>query len=212
MVPVSTERWESLERWRSTAFLIAGVVFVADAAIVASNVAAGTERFMTLGQAFIGAAWSAAFLGLLGFYPGLADRSRWLPRVGAVFAVVGGVTMAVMAVASLGYFTGVLSGELSAVTMYVLPGVFAGIVLGFGSFGVASLRTDLYASPVGLLFLLLVVTFLFNITSGIVGFGTLTTVLGVVCVLAATMLAIGYLLRTGSALTEGVEASTGPTA
>ncbi|MEF8904723.1 MAG: hypothetical protein V5A29_12475 [Haloarculaceae archaeon] len=124
---------------------------------------------MAFGQGLIGTAWTAAFLGLLGFYPGLSD-------------VAG---------------------------LFVL-GVFPGIVLGFGSFGVASLRTDVYARPVGLLFLVLVLTFLFNLGTGIAGFNPLGKVLGVVCVLALTMLAIGYLLRTGSALAdrEGVEASS----
>lgn len=205
MTIFSTRRWGRLEQRSATAFLVAGVLFVADAVIVGSNVAAGTERFMTLGQAFIGAAWTAAFIGLLGCYPRLADRGRWLPRVGAVFAVVGGITMIVMAVASLGYFSGVIGGELGEVSMYFLPGVFLGIVLGFGSSGVATLRTTAHSRRVGLLFLLLVLTFLFNLTSGIAGFGTLTTVLGVVIVLALTMLSIGYLLRTVSDPTDRAE-------
>jgi len=196
MAILSSRQWERLGQLSAPAFLVAGVLFVADAAIVGWNVTAGTERFMTLGQAFIGAAWTAAFIGVLGCYPRLADRSQWLPRIGAVFAVVGGITMAVMALASLGFFTGVLGGELGEVTMYFLPGVFLGIVLGFGSFGVATLRTSAYSRSIGLLFLLLVLTFLFNLSSGIAGFGTLTTVLGVVVVLTLTMLAIGYLLRT----------------
>lgn len=211
MVEATKSRWDSLEQWRATAFLIGGVIFVADAALLASNVAAGTERFMTLGQAFVGAAWTAAFVGLLGMYSSLADRSRWLVRAGAVFAVIGAVTMAAMAAASLGYFTGILSGDLSEVVMYFLPGVFVGIVLGFGSFGVASLRTALYSRSVGLLLLLLPATFLFNLGSGMAGLESMVVVLGVVCVLALTMLAIGYLLRTGSAVTRREEVE-GPTA
>ena len=196
------------------AFLIGGVIFVADAALVASNVAAGTERFMTLGQAFVGAGWTAAFVGLLGLYPDLAERSRWPARIGAVFAVVGAVTMAAMAATSLGYFAGALGGELGDVVAYFLPGVFVGIVLGFGSFGVAVLRTDVYARNVGLLFLLLPVTFLFNLGTGMAGFNPLTKVLGVVCVLALAMLAIGYLFRTGGAMARAgeAEASSGPLA
>lgn len=213
MVLGSKDRLKSLEKWRAAAFLVGGVIFVADAVLVASNVAAGTERFMTLGQAFIGAGWTAAFLGLLGLYPDLAGRSRWPARVGAVFAVVGAVTMAAMAATSLGYFTGALGGELSEVAVFFLPGVFAGIVLGFGSFGVASLRTDIYSRSVGLLFLVLVLTFLFNLGSGIAGFNPLTKVLGVVCVLALSTLAIGYLFRTGGALAQHeVEGASGPTA
>jgi hypothetical protein len=196
MLIVSLGQWEWLEQKSAAAFLIGGLLFVADTAVVASNVLAGTERYMTLGQAFIGAAWAAAFVGLLGLYPNLSGRSRWLSRIGAVFAVVGGITMTVMAVASLGYFAGVLGGELGDVTAYFLPGVFLGIVLGFGSFGVATLLTTVYSRSIGLLLVLLVLTFLFNLGSGIAGFGTMATVLGVVTVLSVTMLAIGYGLRT----------------
>lgn len=200
MVLVDKRRWESLEKWRATAFLIGGAIFVADVALVASHVAAGTEPG-AFGQALVGTAWTASFIGLLGMYPSLASRSRWLARIGAVFAVIGGITMAVMALASLGYSTGILGGALSDVIMFFLPGIFLGIVLGFGLVGVAALRTDIYDWSVGLLFLLLVLTFLFNLSSGIAGFGTLTTVLGVVVVLAVTKLSLGYQFRTGNALT-----------
>jgi hypothetical protein len=209
MAFIGTRRWESLEQWRATAFLVAGGIFVVDAALLAVHMSTGTEP-AALGQAFVGASWTAAFVGLLGFYPSLADRSRWLARAGAVFAAIGAITMAAMATTSLGYFTGVLAGELSEVAMFFLPPVFIGIVLGFGLFGVASLRTGIYSRSVGLLFLLLPITFLFNVGTGIAGFNPLAKVLGVVSVLALTMLAIGYLLRTGSALAdrEGVEASS----
>lgn len=202
----STQRWETLERWRTTAFLIAGGIFVVDAALLAVDIASGTEPG-AFGQALVGAGWTAAFLGLLGFYPSLAEGSRRLVRAGAVFAVVGGVTMAAMAAAMLGYATGVLGGEPSGV-IYFLPGVFLGIVLGFGSVAVASLQTRVYSRRVGLLFLLLPVTFLFNIGTGMAGFNPLPKVLGVVCVLALTMLSVGHLLRTGKALAdrEGVDA------
>lgn len=60
----------------------------------------------------------------------------------------------------------------------------------------------------GLLFLLLPVTFLFNLGTGISGFNPLTKVLGVVAVLALTMLAAGYSVRTGSALAGHEEVET----
>jgi len=206
MLLIATRWWGSLERRRPTAFLLAGVVFVADAALLTADVAAGTGP-AAFGQGLIGTAWTAAFLGLLGFYPGLADRSRWLPRVGAVFAAVGAVTMAAMAVTSFGYAAGVPGGAFADVVGFFLLGVFPGIVLGFGAFGVASLRTDLYSRRVGLLFLVLVLTFLFNLGTGIAGVDPLVKVLAVVAVLALTTLAIGYLLRTGGALAEPEAAS-----
>lgn len=209
MSGADTRRWETLERWRAKAFLIGGAIFLADVALVASHAASGTEPG-AFGQALVGAAWTASFVGLLGTYPSLAGRSRWLPRVGAASAAVGGVTMAAMAVTSFAYFAGIPNGELGDVVFFFLPGVFVGIVLGFGSFGVLSLRTDVYSRSVGLLFLLLVVTFLFNLGSGIAGFATITTVLGVVFVLAVSKLALGYLFQTGAALArrDGVQATT----
>ncbi|MFB6224383.1 MAG: hypothetical protein ABEH86_12010 [Haloarcula sp.] len=109
--------------------------------------------------------------------------------------------MAIMALASLGYSTGILAGGLSDVVMFFLPGIFLGIVLGFGLFGVVALRTDIYSRSVGFLFFVLVLSFLFNLGSGIAGFGSLTTVLGVVTVLAVSKLTLGYLFRTGNAST-----------
>lgn len=213
MVGIAKKKWESLERWRSTAFLVGGVIFLVDTAVVAARLVQGTDP-QALGQAFVGAAWTAAFIGLLGMYPSLADRSRWLTRIGAVFSVIGAVVMAAMAVTSFAYFAGVLGGALGDVVMYFLPGVFLGIVLGFGSFGVATLRTDVYPRSVGVLFLLLPLTFLFNLGTGISGYNPTAKVLGVVVVLTLTMLAIGYLLRTGGAVAdrEDVEPSSEPTA
>lgn len=202
MAFLNTRQWNSLETWRATAFLFGGLIFAGDAALVAYNIAAGTEQFMELGQAFVGAGWTAAFIGLIGFYPDLAERTRWPARIGAVFAVIGGIAMAVMALTSLSYFTGLVSGGFEDVGMFFLPPVFVGIVLGFGSFGVAVLLTEVYTRSVGGLFLLLPLTFLFNLATGMSGIGSLTTVLIVVCVLMFTLLAVSYLLRTGSALVD----------
>ena len=60
---------------------------------------------------------------------------------------------------------------------------------------------------------MLPLTFLFNLGTGIAGFNPMTKVLGVVCVLALTMLTLGYLFRTGGALVrrEEVESSSSPT-
>lgn len=205
MAVISTDRWESLEQWRSIAFLIGGIIVGADAALVAVILVTESEFPMALGQGFIGAGWTAASIGVLGLYPSLAERSRWLTRAGAVFAVIGTVTYAAMGVTSFGYFTGSLSGELSEVVMFFLPGVFLGTVFGFGAFGVASLRTNVYSRSVGLLLLVLPTTFLFNIGTGIAGFNPLSKVFVVVCVLTLTMLTIGYLFRTERAMTHNEE-------
>lgn len=198
---MSSRWWGAVERWSATAFLSGGVIFAADTALVASGLAAGTEPPLTLGQTFVGAAWTAALVGLLGLYPGLAGRSRWLVRAGAVFAGIGAVTMAAMAATSFGYYSGVLPGGesgLSEVVVFFLPGVVVGCVLGFASFGVASLRTEVLSRSVGVLLLVLPLTVVFNLGTGMAGWNPLPKLLGVVAVLSLTMLAVGYLLRTGS--------------
>ncbi|MFT4884491.1 MAG: hypothetical protein ACI8U4_002007 [Natronomonas sp.] len=209
MADINNQWWETLEQWRATAFLIGGLIFVVDTALLVVHMYSGTEP-AAFGQALVGTSWTAAFIGLIGFYPSLADRSSRLAKAGLVFAAIGGITMAAMAVTMFGYATDILGGDPSNVALYFLPGVFVGVVFGFGLFGVVSLRTDLYSRNLGLLFLLLPLTFLFNLGTGIAGFNPLAKVLGVVVVLSLTMLAIGYLLRTGSAFASrgDVEAST----
>ena len=189
-----------LESWRATLFVIAGVIFTGDLSILLYNLAVGTEsQYLTLGQGLIGTAWTCSFLALLGFYPKLSERSKWLPRVGSVFAVIGLLTMAVMALISYGVYTGVIPGTLEEYSMYFLPGVFLGIVFGFGLYGVATLRTALYSQRVGVLFLVLVATFLTNLGTGIAGYNPLVKIIGVVAMLILANLALGHLVRTGGA-------------
>ncbi len=192
----------SLEQLRARAFLFSGVIFIPKVIIVASHIFMDAELFAALERVFISVAWTAAFIGLIGFYPSLEDKSRWLARIGALFAFIGGVTMTVMALTSIGYFTSLIKGGVSDVLIYFIPGVFGGIVLGFGSFGIATLKTNIYSRSIGFLFLLLPLTFLFNLASGFSEFRSFTGIdpdirsLGVNSILMLTMLAIGYLVRT----------------
>lgn len=201
MAIINKRLWGSLEQLRASAFLFSGVIFIPKMIIAASHIFVDAELFVALERVFLGAGWTAAFLGLLGFYPSLTNRSRWLARIGALFSVIGGITMTVMAAVSLGYFTNLLNGEVSDVLMYFIPGIFGGIVLGFGTFGIASLKTNIYSRGIGFLFLLLPLTFLFNLASGFSGFRSFTGIdaeirsLGVISILALTMLAIGYWVR-----------------
>ena len=192
---------KSLEARRALAFTIAGVVFAADLVILLFNYSAGTEnQFMDLGQALIGSAWALGFLGLLGFYPTLSERSRWLARIGGLFSVLGCIAMVVMAAISFSEFAGLLGGGYEAYVPLFLPGIVLGIILGFGSVGVATLKSRTYTRMIGLFFLLLVSTFLFNIGTGIAGvLPYLGKVIGVVTVLVVANLALGYLLWTGRA-------------
>ncbi len=181
----------------------------ANLAILLFNFSAGTEdQFMDLGQALIGGSWAVGFLGLLGFYPSLSERSRWLTRIGGIASIVGFVAMVAMAIISFSLFTDLLGGGLDSYVPLFLPGIFIGIVFGFGSFGIVTLRFGTYATTIGALFLLLVCTFLFNVGTGIADvLPYLTKVIGVVTVLTVTNLALGHLLRTGRAEPSATDAS-----
>lgn len=201
MSETTTRILRSLEARRALAFTIAGVLMAANLAILLFKFSAGTEdQFMDLGQALIGGSWAVGFVGLLGFYPSLSERSRWLTRIGGIASVIGFVAMVVMAVISFSTFVGLLSGGYGDYVPLFLPGIFIGIVVGFGSFGIATLRFGTYTTTVGALFLLLVCTFLFNVGTGIAGaLPYLTKVIGVVTVLTVTNLELGHLLWTGRA-------------
>lgn len=191
-------RNESLKSWRRTAFLFGGMIYFADATFVTYSLATGTTQssaVSTVVHVFVGAGWTAAFIGLLGFHSSLADESPGLARVGSVCAVVGTVTMAVMAVASLGYLSGTVSGHISDILLYLLPGVFVGIVFGFGSYGTAILQTQAAKRSIGLLFLVLPATFLYNVSRSLAGVDALIVTLVVASILSLSMLAISFLLR-----------------
>lgn len=204
--------FDSLERWSGSAFVVAGVLLVVDAAIVAIQIRTGAESLLILGQAFVGAAWTVALIGLLGLYPALADRSRWLSRGGAVFAAIGVGVFAVMAVVSLVYYAGIPGGEYAEIGQFFIPGVLIGSVLGFVTFSVATLRTGTHSLTVGILLLVPPVLVVTNILRFIAGFQSTTLTLGIVIGDALAMLALGVALRNEPTPTDRVEPATDTTA
>jgi len=210
---------DSLTRRSTTLFLIDGLLFIIAAAFDVANIAVGIEDLRAgVGQAFIAAGWIAALIGLLGLYPKLADRSRWLAHAGGVFAVIGVVGFVGNGATALVAFVREVPPQ-EAFPMFVLVGTIVGVligaILGFVSFSIASLRSDVYSGTIGIL---LVVPTLFVITNFII-----LSALGVpnprpsevtvfiLSGLALTMLAISYLLRTEAAPSERTESAHGST-
>lgn len=217
-MPIVGKRvWESLETGSARAFFAGGVTFVFAAVLNVVTVVTGAERLsLMVGEAFIAAGWFGGLVGLLGLYPVLRDRSRWLTRAGAVFAVVGAVTMVVLAVASLVAFVqGGGVGDLPVPFIFLFPGLVIGSLLAFVSFSVASLRSDVPSRNVGVLLLVPALVFSTNffILPIIVGTGPAPPeiIFAVTSILALVMLAIGYLLRTGDVPTGGVGLTDEPT-
>lgn len=197
---INTQRWESLERRRPTLFLLAGVLFGLNVALVASVIATSADStILVLGEAFNAAGWALALVGLLGFYPGLAERSPWLARAGVVCAVIGVVVFIVLSVMSVVYGLELVEGSLESLVPLILPGVLLGGVVSFLLFGVASLRTDGQPARIGLLLVVPSLITITNIGIGAAGVDSSYTLLGIVSGLLVVMLAIAF----------GLQASTG---
>ncbi len=203
--------WRWLEDRRSTAFLVGGTLFVVAAAFNVVDIAVGAERLNRLfGQTVIAAAWIATFGGLLGLYPGLADRSRWLARAGAVATAIGVAGFTVIGAVAFAFYAGLLGGTFESYLPVFLPLVLVGCLLPFPAFSAASLHSGVHSRTVGLLLLAPTVIFLVNFLTP----NPSTVVLAITGALAVVHFAIGFLLRAERVATdrEGVGTSRDPSA
>jgi hypothetical protein len=136
----TTHRWDTLERWSPTLFLVAGALLVVHVAIHAliafTNVTYPLHHEFPFG--FVGMV--LGFVGLFGLYPRMVDRSPRLARAGAVLAVLGTAGWFVIGGQALAEALGVAPPEGAAVV--VAPLVILGTILTYLTFGAASLRTD----------------------------------------------------------------------
>lgn len=205
MADISTQRGETLEQWSATAFLAGGAILVGFAVSLA---VIGILDGSAPSNIFGGLGYMLAFLGLLGLYPGLADRSPRLARAGAVFAALGTVGFSLTFVAGVTEFMGI---DLPAWVSDAQLLNIIGLVLGFLTVGVASLRTEAHSWLLGLLLLVPAVIFAMNLVRvGVLGPFTPSWapfLLG--SMQALTMLAIGYLLRTEPTTADHVESTLG---
>lgn len=196
MSDVGRSRWESLEEWSPTLFFVAGGLVAITTALWAVEVFINTDTQVTRGV-FAPAGMAVAFVGMLGLYPSLVDRTPWLARAGALFAGLGIVAMVANVVAAGGQLVGIFDARPAWVDPFQLP-FLIGIVLGFITFGVAIVRTDVYSRTVGLL--LMVPGILFPVVLATViafGGGDFPYVIHVLHNGADTLvlLSVGYLLR-----------------
>jgi hypothetical protein len=203
---VSTERWRSLEAWSPTLFLVAGVILVGYATV--NGVSAFTD--LTIEQDIFEFGYVLGFLGLLGVYPRLADRSPKLARAGAVAALLGLIAFIGVTLTNVGYAMGVLSTERPAWYPVVIVFGVAGFVPGFLLFGVASLRTGAHPRIVGVLLLVPGIIIALMLVHIYAGLDSPVTVFVVSAGQAMSHLAIGTTLETASESTEQAEAEPTP--
>lgn len=201
--------WGSLERWRGRLFLLGAAILVGAAAIALYDVVQGTEVRLPLGQVFVGAGWAAVSLGMLGLYPDLRERNRWLGRICAVLVAIGVFGYVVMAVlyaaASLG---GLPESTLEGLAPVFLPGVLVGTLLAFPAVAVGCLLADIQPRAVGVLLFAPPVVFVANVLTG----PNPESIFGVLVALILVFGTLGYLLRTASPGRERTQPAPGPTA
>lgn len=182
-----------LERWSSTLFLAAGGLLLVYAALNGLSAFADVstiQRGFQLGYVL-------GFLGLLGLYPSLVDRSRWLTRSGAVAATFGIVGISSITTIELIQLAGSTSRSRPFWSIVVFL-TLVGFVLGYLFFGVAVLRSGRYSKAIGLVLLIpgsIVVLMIAHIAAG---YASDVTAFVISAGEAMAHLAIGATLRTMS--------------
>jgi hypothetical protein len=128
-------RWESIARWGTTAFLAAGGLLLLTALLMGLTALTGTTWEMLPGiTGFLGVILS--YVGVLGLYPRVADRTPRLAGTGLALVALPVVTVFVLLV------WGTLGHTLSIVPapIVVIPAI--GVVFG-GTFLMLALGTTL---------------------------------------------------------------------
>lgn len=193
MGSVHTSRWDSVEQWSPTLFLVGGGLMVGHAALL------GVQAFTNLStppDVFGPTGHLVALLGLVGLYPVLAARTPTVARIAGAVTAVTLLSWFVMTVTRLLAIVGLVSAVSD-----VLPGVFfmlmfVSTILTYVLFGIATVRIDDGSRIVGILVLtpaaLISIALVDSAITGV------TALEGVVIGsgLALSMLFLGHTLRT----------------
>ena len=198
----NTGMWNSLEQWRSLAFLAPGVGFllvtINAVLILVANTGMNLSPLVHLGLVLV------AYVGLLGLSPRLVERAPRLGRVCQVFVLVVGVE--IVLTFAVGLLPSLMSRPLFAVT--VAMGVL-GSALTMTVFGATTLWTRAYSRRVGG-FLLLAALGLYIVIVKALLFGDVGGPQWVPVVdngiVGLSLIAVGGLLRTESEPTEQTQA------
>lgn len=185
-------RLQSLERWTSTLFLVAGGLMVVHTGvhvlIAFTNTNYPLHHEMPFG--FLG--HLLAFVALLGLYPRLVTRSSKLTRAGAGLVVLGVVGWFVVGTMTLSESLGV---TLPAWLGAGAPLFILGFILGYLAFGVAGFRTDVVTRTTAFVLLTPVLVMVYNMAVALTTGGTREGQIIVAGGFALTHLAIGAALR-----------------
>jgi hypothetical protein len=203
--------WNSLENGRATAFLVAGLLWLADTTLLGLELFAGLSVLGTRGPVnailYI-TGLVAAIVGLLGLYPGLVRRTRRLALVSLGIIAVAGIVVPVFLVWFVASSFSNLPGPVAplGIVMFVV------VALGFVLFGIASVRTRVPSRAVGMLVLAIPTAIVGWLTVGLVVYGGdvpawMSPAIG--AVMTCLLLAIGASLRIEDAPTDSTRAALG---
>lgn len=197
---------ESINRRTGSLFLVAGGLFVVFATLN------GVEAFMNRSapkDIFGPAGFAFAFLGMIGLYPRLVNRNRWLTRIGAIFATIGLITSAITSV----WHIGIWAVPAATPTFFAaLPaGMVLGQFLGYLPFGLASLRARVHSRTVGLLLVAVPTVLAMMIVTVATGYATSGSAVVLGGVQALIHVVIGYTLRKDGVPTDRAKPSVEPT-
>lgn len=202
MVGGDTQRFESLERWSPTLFLVAGGLLVIHAGHHGLEAFAGLEYPLHHELPFGVVGMILGFVALLGLYPKLAGRSPKLARAGAVLAGLG-----ILGWVAIG--AGALAEELGTEPPAWLEAfgilIIGGVVLAYLAYGVASLLTDVVSRATGLALLAPPLVMVVNVAIATSGYGSPTGQFVVSSGFALAHLGIWGALRTEDGRTDHVE-------
>lgn len=199
--------WASLETWSTTAFLVGGLLWLLDTTLLGIELFAGVSILGTpgpLNPILYLTGTVAACVGLLGFYPELANHAPRTARVASGIVAIAGATISV----SLFWFVSVTILNQPDPPFALLVLSILGVALGFVLFGVAGVRTGVPSRTVGSLLLAVVAAIVGWIALGLVVYGgspPAWTSPAVGAVMSLLLLVIGYTLRTGPTTTPAGE-------
>jgi hypothetical protein len=190
-------------------YLIAGSVLVVYGAL--NGLVAFTE--ITVDPKVFEAGYVAGFLGLLGIYPKVANRSPWLARIGALTGGFGLIAFSVFTVFNIANLVGLTWGDPPGWAAFTLMAA-SGFVVGYLVMGGAVVRSGAYSRTVGLLLLVPGIIIVLMFVTMFTGLVSDVTIFVVSAGQGLTHLAIGSSLRAESESTEqeGIESLQDETA
>lgn len=211
------EALAAFERWSPVAFIVGGIGLLGTTVVGSLDVATVLQspQWLAMGPLLIGL-WFV-FVGLVGFYPQVAERS---PRLSLGGVWTGGIAWAAWSVTMLAAITVDITSERTFADPGswgppLLAGAFILALLSFLSYGIASTLSESPSRTLGLLLLTPVALFLGQavllISKIVTGEVIAMLQLGLGGITAIVLIAVGYLLRDDAGETANTESRAKPT-